>query len=112
LLRALVDTGAECTLVPFEVADVLQLPVVDEMSIQGIGGEARRPLVHAARVEFAGVECLARVVAFGREAILGRDLLNRTLVELDGPRLSLSFDSRRRQVRSASRSPRTRSRRG
>ncbi len=90
MLHALVDTGADCTLVPLEVARTLQLPVVDELWLQGIGGAARRALVHAAKLEFLGVQCLARVVAFGRETILGRDLLNRTLVELDGPRLSLT----------------------
>ena len=99
LLRALVDTGADCTLVPLEVARALRLPVVDEVSIEGLGGEARRALVHAARAEFGGVSCLARVVAFGRESILGRDLLNRTTVCLDGPRLSLSFGPRRRDGR-------------
>lgn len=91
LLHALVDTGADCTLVPFHVARALRLPVVDETSIEGIASEARRVMVHAARLEFAGVECLARVVAFGQEAILGRDLLNSTVTRLDGPRLSLSF---------------------
>lgn len=94
MLRALVDTGADCTLVPREVALALQLPAVDEIWIEGVVGEARRAVVHAARVEFARVACLARVVAFGREAILGRDLLNRTVAQLDGPRRSLSFDSR------------------
>lgn len=91
LLAALVDTGADCTLVPHEVARALRLPAVDEIWIQGVSGEARRAIVYAARVEFARTACWARVVAFGREAILGRDLLNRTVTRLDGPRLSLSF---------------------
>ena len=93
MLRALVDTGADCTLVPGEVARALRLPAVDEIWIEGVGGEARRAIVHAARVEFGHIRCLARVVAFGRDAILGRDLLNRTVARLDGPRLSLSLDS-------------------
>lgn len=85
------DTGADCTLVPSEVARALRLPAVDEIWIEGVGGPARRVIVHAARVEFARTACWARVVAFGREAILGRDLLNRAVARLDGPRLSLSF---------------------
>jgi hypothetical protein len=32
-----------------------------------------------------------RVVAFGAEAILGRDLLNLTVARLDGPRLRLTL---------------------
>ncbi len=91
MLSALVDTGADCTLVPRGVARALQLPPVDEIWIEGVGGEARRAIVYAARVEFAHIACWARVVAFGGEAILGRDLLNRTVARLDGPRLSLSF---------------------
>lgn len=94
VLRALLDTGADCTLVPRETARALRLPVVDEIWIEGIGGEARRAIVHAARIEFARISCLARVVAFGGEAILGRDLLNRTLARLDGPGLTLSFSPR------------------
>ncbi len=88
------DSGADCTLVPRETARALRLPAVDEIWIEGIGGEARRAVVYAARVEFGLVDCLARVVAFGGEAILGRDLLNRTLARLDGPGLTLSFRSR------------------
>ncbi len=94
MLRALVDTGADCTLVPGEVARALRLPAVDEIWIEGVGGEARRAVVHAARMEFAHVSCMARVVAFGRDAILGRDLLNRTVARLDGPRLCVSLDPR------------------
>ncbi len=91
LLSALVDTGADCTLVPREIARELRLPAVDEIWIERVGGEPRRAIVYAARVEFAHIACWARVVAFGREAILGRDLLNRTVARLDGPGLSLSF---------------------
>ncbi|HET7292770.1 MAG TPA: hypothetical protein VFM88_10115 [Vicinamibacteria bacterium] len=91
LLPALVDTGADCTLVPLTLARALELPVVDETMIEGIASEARPVAVCAARVEFAGGECLARVVAFGNEAVLGRDLLNRYVAHLDGPRLRLSF---------------------
>jgi clan AA aspartic protease len=100
LVPALVDTGADCTLVPLDVAQALELPVVDETEIEGIASEARQATVHVARVEFAGVECLARVVAFGHETILGRDLLNRTVARLDGPARSLSFESpQRRRLR-------------
>ena len=98
----LVDTGADCTLVPQATARALRLPAVDEVSIEGMGGLVRRATVHAARVEFAGVRCLARVVAFGSEAILGRDLLNRAVAVLDGPALTLSVTSAPERRRSAS----------
>jgi predicted aspartyl protease len=91
VLQVLVDTGADCTLVPREVARALRLPAVDRIWIEGVGGAARRATVHAARVEFARVSRLARVVAFGGEAILGRDLLNHAVVVLYGPGLTITF---------------------
>lgn len=94
VLRVLVDTGADCTLVPPEVARALRLPAVDQIWIEGVGGAARRATVHVARVEFARISRLARVVAFGSEAILGRDLLNRAVALLHGPALTISFRGR------------------
>lgn len=94
VLQVLVDTGADCTLVPQEVAHALGLPAIDHIWIEGLGGAARRATVHAARVEFARIGRLARVVAFGGEAILGRDLLNRAVALLDGPGLTISFRAR------------------
>jgi predicted aspartyl protease len=92
VLEVLLDTGADCTLVPRALARTLGLPAVDQVWVEGVGGSARRATVHAARVEFGGVRCLARVVGFGDEAVLGRDLLNRVVALLDGPagRCSLS----------------------
>ena len=90
LLQALVDSGADCTLVPYGVALALRLPAIDEIWIEGVSGDPRRATVHAAQIEFAGLRWLARVAAFGDEGILGRDLLNGVVACLDGPRLTLS----------------------
>ena len=91
ILPALLDTGADCTLVPRAVARALQLPEIDEITITGAGGGERRATVHAARLEFAGGSALTRVAALGTESILGRDLLNRIVLRLDGPRLAFSL---------------------
>lgn len=91
LLPAVVDTGADCTLIPRAISRRLDLPRVDRLLIEGVGGTARPAPVHAAWVEYAGRRVLARVVAFGEETILGRDLLNRVIVLLDGPGLRLSI---------------------
>lgn len=96
LLQALVDSGADCTLVPRAAARALRLPPIDEIWIEGVCGEPRRAIVHAADVEFAGFHRLARVAAFGDEGILGRDLLSRVVAKLDGPRLTLSLWSKAR----------------
>jgi predicted aspartyl protease len=91
VIPVILDSGADCTLVPQAVARALRLPAIDEIWIEGVGGTARRARVHAARVQLAQLRRLARVVGFGREAVLGRDLLNQLVARLDGPALELSF---------------------
>ena len=90
MLPMLVDTGADCTLVPAPIIRQLGLPQIDVISLSGVGGPRSRAAVHAASVELGGVRVLARVVAFAEEAILGRDVLNRAVVTLDGPGLVVS----------------------
>ena len=85
LLRMLVDTGADCTLIPARIASSLRLPMVDEIRVLGVGGKAIAAPVHAARVRLGALQALARVVAMGDEALLGRDLLNRLVLRIDGP---------------------------
>ena len=91
LLGALVDTGADCTLIPALVAQRLRLPAIDRMVIEGVGGRVGTVTVHAATVELPGLTCLARVVAHGQECLIGRDLLARLAIGLDGPKAEISF---------------------
>lgn len=83
-LPALVDTGADVSVVPEAVAQSLGLPIIGQLHIRGVGGQAQAANVHAATVECAGVTALCEVVGFGDEALLGRDLLNRWTMVLDG----------------------------
>ena len=99
MLPMLVDTGADCTLVPASIIRRLGLPQIDIIGVTGVGGAKRRATVHAATVELAGFRVLARVVAFIDEAILGRDVLNQTVVMLDGPGLAISVTGRGRVPR-------------
>lgn len=85
LLRMLVDTGADCTLIPARIAKTLRLPLIDRVEIQGVGGKVVAAPVHAARVRLGALRAIARVVALGDEALLGRDLLNRLVMQIDGP---------------------------
>jgi clan AA aspartic protease len=96
MLQMLVDTGADCTLVPAPVVRRLGLPQVDVIGVTGVGGARRRTTVHAATIEFGGVRLVARIVAFIDEAILGRDVLNQVVVKLDGPRLAMAMTGRSR----------------
>jgi predicted aspartyl protease len=90
MLAMLLDTGADCTLVPALVVRQLGLPQIDVIGLTGVGGARSRATVHAASVEVGGLRLLARVVAFVDEAILGRDVLNQAIVTLDGSRLVCS----------------------
>ena len=94
LLPTLVASGADCTLIPESVARQLGLPRIDRLTLEGIEGIARPVPVYAAVVEFAGHRVLARLAAYGDDAILGRDLLARVTSVLDGPKQRLTIRSR------------------
>lgn len=107
MLPMLVDTGADCTLVPASIVRQLGLPQIDIIGVTGVGGAGKRAAVHAASVELAGLRVLARIVAFADEAILGRDILNQVVMTLDGPGLAMSVVARSR-TRRRRRDPATR----
>lgn len=94
MLRMLVDTGADCSLIPVSVARALRLPLVDKVNMRGVGTETATPVpVHAAQVLIGGTRLVARLMAFQEEALLGRDVLNLLKIELDGPAGWLSFSA-------------------
>jgi predicted aspartyl protease len=99
MLPMLVDTGADCTLVPVPIVRQLRLPRIDVIGLTGVGGARQRATVHAATVELGGLRVLVRVVAFADDAILGRDILNQAVVTLDGPGLAMSIAGRARSRR-------------
>jgi predicted aspartyl protease len=104
MLPMLIDTGADCTLVPASIVRQLGLPQIDVVGLTGVGGAKQRATVHAASIELGGVRWIARIVALPDEAILGRDVLNQAVVMLDGPGLAISVRGRAR-TRRPKRSP-------
>jgi predicted aspartyl protease len=92
-LQALVDTGADLSVIPRSTVDALALPQVSSTRIQGVTGVAESAPVHAAMLQIAGAPELVEVVAWGDEAILGRNVLNRYVLELDGPRETLTLSA-------------------
>src|SRR5262249_42274273 len=93
-LAALVDTGADVSALPESVARVIGLPRVDRVPVSGVTGRVEAD-VYAAMLVVAGRRYVARIVAVGAEAILGRDVINRFASVLDGPRRRLEVHTTR-----------------
>jgi predicted aspartyl protease len=106
LVTALVDTGADATVIPESIAEDLGLPIVDYVAISGVGGREHEAAVHAALVRMGGTEIAVELVAFEDERVIGRDLLGRFVIRLDGPRRLLSFETMPAPTRRAGRRPR------
>lgn len=85
LLVALVDTGADATVIPSALARRLDLPMVADVAVAGPGGFSQRAGVHSAMVEVGGLQWPVRVLAVGNEPLVGRDLLNEWVATLRGP---------------------------
>jgi len=88
---ALVDSGADLSVIPLAAIQALELPQVGKTRIRGVTGVEESTPVHAAVLEVGGTSVLAEVVAWGDEAIVGRDVLSRFVLELNGPRETLTL---------------------
>jgi len=91
-LVALVDSGADTTVIPVEVANRLRLPRVGEIGIRGVGGIRQRAQIHTVMVEVAGFRGSVEAIALGGEGLIGRDLLNRWVVTLRGPEQAMEVE--------------------
>jgi len=85
LLSALVDTGADLSVLPQGLPARLNLPAVGRLPVAGVDGLPRPLPVYAAEVAVNGYRAAIRVVSLGATPLIGRDLLNRLAVHLRGP---------------------------
>ena len=86
---ALVDTGADGTFVPTELLEALHLPIVYMTNVRShLGERLHRVPIH--KVDFVLFETIRlpniEVVAddWGNQIIIGRNLLNKIHIHLDG----------------------------
>jgi predicted aspartyl protease len=93
LTAMLLDTGADCTIVPERTAANLRLPRVGVIEVSGVTGAPTKHAIHAATLHIGTWEALVEVVAMGEHAILGRDLLAAFVVRLDGPRAAVTLST-------------------
>jgi len=85
---AIVDTGADGTLIPQDLLDQIATPMVDTIRIRSHWGEWRRVMVFTVDMGFENLRLPAVDVIgdeTGTDIILGRNVLNRLKLLLDGP---------------------------
>ena len=95
-VSAIIDTGADGSLVPQVLLDQIGAPIVDSKRIRSHWGEWRQVLVFAVDVGIEDLRLPAVEVVGddqGNEVILGRNILNRLRLLLDGPREELRMMS-------------------
>ena len=92
---AQVDTGADRTVLPLDLASALGLDQIDAIPIAGFGGKAEEMPVYEVSVAIRTFPFqLARAIAHADEPwiLLGRDVLNGYRIVFDGPNLALEID--------------------
>lgn len=95
-IAAVIDTGADGTLVPQSLLDEIGAPLVDSKRIRSHWGEWRQVLVFTVDLgvndlRFPSIEVVGDEV--GSEIILGRNVLNRLSILLNGPRREIRVES-------------------
>jgi predicted aspartyl protease len=88
-LEAIIDTGADGTILPRSLIDELDAPFVDDAWLSSQWGETFAVKTFTVDIGFGNLRLPSvRVVADDRsnEIILGRNVLNRLRLMLDGPK--------------------------
>ena len=98
LLSALLDTGADGSLMPEALLASVQADRLRQVRIHSHWGETRVAMVYLVDLEVAGQRLPAvEVVADnqGEDVLLGRNVLNRLILLLDGPTRATDVLNRR-----------------
>ncbi|HXF81452.1 MAG TPA: aspartyl protease family protein [bacterium] len=89
---ALVDTGADLSVIPAALARDLRLAAVGTLRVRGVTGIERVPL-YAVELEVAGLAVTLPMAAIGTHLLIGRDVLNRWTLRLRGPEETLEWEA-------------------
>lgn len=92
LVSALVDTGADLSVLPQGLPARLGLPPVGRLAVAGVDGLPHPLPVYAAEASVNGFRTTIRVVSLGETPLIGRDLLNKITLHLHGPEAVLDID--------------------
>ncbi len=101
-LTAIVDTGADATIVPLKYLDEMDIPADYPAQLRGPWGNARLVQVYTidliiSDMRLPGLEIVGDEM--GNEVILGRNILNRLILLLDGPGQQSDIYSQRPRIR-------------
>jgi hypothetical protein len=94
-IKALVDTGSDITAIPQPLAAGLHLTPISRVEIEDLAAERATVLSYAVQLAVAGVVIprLEVVLTNLDHAILGRDVLSRFYISLNGPALTLELST-------------------
>ena len=87
-LVTIIDTGADGTLIPQSLLDQVGAPFVDDVRVRSHRGECRNMQIFTVDIGVGVLRLLAVEVVGddrGEEIVLGRNVLNRLRLLLDGP---------------------------
>lgn len=94
LVPALVDTGADLSVLPQGLPARLRLPAVGRLAVAGVEGVPLQLPVYAVEVSMNGDRSIVRAVSLGATMLIGRDLINKLTLHLHGPEAVLDVDLR------------------
>ena len=92
LLSALVDTGADLSVLPQGLPARLDLPAVGRLPVAGVDGVSRPLPVFAVEVAIEDYRLVIRAVSLGGTPLVGRDVLNKLTLHLQGPQGVMDVD--------------------
>lgn len=93
-IPALIDSGADGTFIPKDVAMSLRLRKTDEVEVSGAAGEDEEQGIYTANLDLEGIRFRNYPVISNSKrkyAIIGRDILNRYSTILNGPHEEFSL---------------------
>lgn len=94
-LAALLDSGADGTMLPVDVLEIVGALYEDTVRMQGVLGDSQpvdryTVAIRIGSLTLHGIQAVA--IRAGAESIIGRDVLNTLVVTLNGPAFSTQIE--------------------